>query len=288
MEHVEPDAAAHHAGGTTTAAPPRRRSDRRAGALILAGCIAVVALIAVGIHMVEWVGEPATLEGRTPAPRAALPTAQEPAAPEPRYPVPVPTQAEALPALAESDAFVQHGLESVVGAQALKLFRLDGAVRRFVASVDGLPRPGPLPRLMPLRRPDGAYSVRRGERGAVTDAANERRYAPYVALVEAIDPKLAVALYARMYPLLQQQYRELGYPRGEFNDRVVRAIDDLLAAPDAQDAIPLAQPKVLYQFADPALESVSAGQKLMLRLGPHNEAIIKARLRALRNTLLPV
>ena len=116
----------------------------------------------------------------------------------------------------------------------------------------------------------------------------ERRYASYVWLAEAVDPKLAVALYARIYPLLQQQYRELGYPSGEFNDRVVQAIDDLLAAPDAPDAMQLTQPNVFYQFADPALEALSAGQKMMLRIGPHNEARIKARLQVIRSALLPV
>ena len=286
MDHVEHAATARAPDGTAPDAPPRR-SRRRSGAWILAGCIAVIAMLAVGIHLIEWDGPPATLEGRPAAPRAAEPPAAA-STTEPRYPVPVPPQPEALPALAGSDAFVQHALESVVGAQGMKLLRLDGALRRFVATVDGLPRPGPLPRLLPMRPPQGPFVVNRSATGTVLDTSNERRYAPYVWLVEAVDPKLAVALYARLYPLLQQQYRELGYPSGEFNDRVVHAIDDLLAAPDAADAMPLAQPNVLYQFADPALEALSAGQKLMLRIGPHNEARIKARLQALRSALLPV
>ena len=36
------------------------------------------------------------------------------------------------------------------------------------------------------------------------------------------------------------------------------------------------------QFADPSLEERSAGQKLMIRLGPQNAAIVKAKLRELR------
>jgi hypothetical protein len=39
---------------------------------------------------------------------------------------------------------------------------------------------------------------------------------------------------------------------------------------------------VFYQFADPSLEERSAGQKLMIRLGPENAAIVKQKLRALR------
>jgi hypothetical protein len=41
----------------------------------------------------------------------------------------------------------------------------------------------------------------------------------------------------------------------------------------------------MYQFADPALESRSAGQKFMIRIGPDNAASIKAKLRALRERI---
>ena len=64
-----------------------------------------------------------------------------------------------------------------------------------------------------------------------------------------------------LYPLLQEEYRTLGYPSGEFNDRLIEAIDDLLATPDVAGSIQLVQPKVMYQFANPHLEALSAGQK---------------------------
>ena len=38
----------------------------------------------------------------------------------------------------------------------------------------------------------------------------------------------------------------------------------------------------MYQYADPKLEALSSGQKLLLRIGPDNEATIKAKLRELR------
>jgi hypothetical protein len=41
----------------------------------------------------------------------------------------------------------------------------------------------------------------------------------------------------------------------------------------------------LYQFADPNLEDLSAGQKIMIRLGSENAARIKARLRDVRREL---
>jgi hypothetical protein len=95
--------------------------------------------------------------------------------------------------------------------------------------------------------------------------------------MEQVDTQKLVQAYVRYYPLFQKAYQELGYPNGYFNDRLVEVIDHLLAAPDVPAPIALAQPKVLYEFADPALESRSAGQKILMRMGPVNEARVKAK-----------
>jgi hypothetical protein len=42
----------------------------------------------------------------------------------------------------------------------------------------------------------------------------------------------------------------------------------------------------MYQFADPNLEALSAGQKLLLRMGPANAVIVKAKLRELRSAVV--
>ena len=106
----------------------------------------------------------------------------------------------------------------------------------------------------------------------------------------------AARLYGRLYPLFQQSYEELGYPGRYFNDRLVGVIDHLLAAPEPGGAIAvrlvdvqgpekLTRPWLHYEFADPALEGLSAGQKLLVRVGPVNERRLKARLAALRKAL---
>ena len=41
-----------------------------------------------------------------------------------------------------------------------------------------------------------------------------------------------------------------------------------------------------YTFADPTFESLSVGQKLMIRIGPDNERVLKAKLRSVRALLL--
>jgi hypothetical protein len=128
------------------------------------------------------------------------------------------------------------------------------------------------------------------------DADNAARYTPLVLLVEQVDAQAAVALYGRLLPLLQRAYEQLGYPSRRFHDRLVAVIDHLLAAPEAPEPIaltllevkgelPSQQPWLRYEFADPALQSASAGHKMMVRVGAVNERRLKARLRALRAEL---
>lgn len=116
-------------------------------------------------------------------------------------------------------------------------------------------------------------------------------------MAEAVDAGKAADLYTRMYPLLQQAYEELGYPKAYFNDRLIAVIDQLLATPGADEPIQVhltevkgtvesVKPWVRYEFANPAFELLSAGQKIMLRVGPVNEHRLKARLAAIRQQLI--
>jgi hypothetical protein len=41
----------------------------------------------------------------------------------------------------------------------------------------------------------------------------------------------------------------------------------------------------MFTFVDPTLEARPAGQKLLLRMGPDNAALIKAKLTELRATI---
>ena len=105
-------------------------------------------------------------------------------------------------------------------------------------------------------------------------------------LAEALPTEPLVALYTRFYPLFQEQYENLGYPDKYFNDRVVEVVDHLLATPEVQEPVRLVQPGVLYQFADPKLENLSAGQKIFLRMGQANAAKLKSKLREIRRALV--
>ncbi len=222
-----------------------------------------------------------------PPPVAATPNAVTPAEP-PKILYPIadaPASATPLPSLAGSDELAAQTAAALVGRDAFaRLVVPDELIRRIVVTVDNLPRKTVAQRLLPTRPVPGAFIVAGGDSALAIGDQNAFRYRPYVLALEAADARAWVAAYTKLYPLFQTAYRELGYPDTYFNDRLVAAIDDLLAAPDVA-APRLVQPKVLYQFADAGLEDRSAGQKLMIRMGPDNAARVKAKLATLRREL---
>lgn len=240
----------------------------------------------------QYVEQPVTLKPQEPEPSQKAPPVKYPvtevkpeSAPEPE-PAPAP-EPEPLPALDESDDAIVAGLSSASGEVRWgELFLLKSIVRHFVVTVDNMTATK-LPRKYRLT-PDlrGKYLVQKtGDNSLIISPDNYVRYEPYVRLVETIDLEKLAALYRRYYPLFQQAYEELGYPGRYFNDRLIEVIDHLLMTPEVKGPIELRQPKVFYVFADPDLEALSAGQKLMVRIGPHNAARIKTRLRVLRMLL---
>ncbi len=220
---------------------------------------------------------PASGPAKAEPPRIEHPIEQAPAAAAPAKDPP------ALPPLVESDSALRAAISKLIGEKSLlEFFHMRDIANRIVATVDNLPRAKVAQKVLPVRGPGGLLAIEGQGEARVIGAENAARYAAYLRVLEAVDSKQLAALYVRFYPLLQQAYRELGYPQGHFNDRLVTVIDHLLATPEVEGPIRLVQPKVLYEFADPALESRSAGQKLLLRMGAANAAAVKKKLRELR------
>lgn len=191
-----------------------------------------------------------------------------------------------LPSLEESDVSVGAALRALGGDRLQELLLPQQIVNHIVATVDALPRHElGSSSILPLRTPHGGFMVSETQGNLVVDARNTERYAPYMNVVRRVDSSALVAWYVRNYPLFQQAYRELGYPKGYFNDRLIASIDDMLAAPQLSQSPALVLANGRYTYADPVLESLSVGQKLMLRLGPANEAELKVKLRVIRGLL---
>ncbi|HEY6863724.1 MAG TPA: DUF3014 domain-containing protein, partial [Burkholderiales bacterium] len=239
-----------------------------------------------GLHRREDVRAP---EAPVPAPaeKAAPATPAPPADAAPRYEMQPRASEEALPTLENSDAMIGKSISGLVGKKTFERFFIpDMLVRHIVATVDNLPRPTGSTRTVPLHRAPGTLAVTDTGAGLDIDASNTRRYVPYVHIFGSIDARALAERYAATYPLFQRAYEELGYPGRHFNDRLIAAIDDMIAAPELDAPAKVVQSPVIYKFSDPDLESRSAGQKIMMRLGKENALAVKAKLREIRREIV--
>lgn len=254
--------------------------------------IVVIGVIVAGVYLARRAMQPPS--GPT---AAALPSAASSALPATssnviEHPiaqasVPAESSTAPLPALGDSDASVADALSALAGSGDVdSLLVRQQIIPRIVATIDSLPRRGLSSFMLPARTPKGGFIIDSVSATPVMSERNIERYAPYMQVVESVDARKLVAWYVHAYPLFQDAYRQLGYPKGYFNDRLIVVIDNLLAAPDLAQPAALVPSKSNYAYADPALESLSAGQKLMLRVGPANEAKLKAKLRDIRAGLV--
>jgi hypothetical protein len=193
---------------------------------------------------------------------------------------------EPLPALEDSDPYMTDALVGVLGADAVaEWFLTEQFISRVVATVDSLTGRQVAPLVLPLKPPGGEFLVTGEEDALFVAPANAARYQVYVELAAGLDTAAVAALYVRYYPLFQQAYEALGYPGGYFNDRLVEVIDHLLAAPTPEWPPQLVKPEAVHLYADERLEALSAGQKLLIRIGPEHGQTVRGRLVELREAL---
>jgi hypothetical protein len=233
-------------------------------------------------------------DGPAPAPAPA----PQPESLEPKNPMDaIALPDTGLPTVADSDTRMMKALVDLMGSKNVAGFlQFDGIVRRFVATVDNLARERAPASAWPVQPTKQRFITEgQGERQAIA-ANNAARYNAIVLFAESVDPGKAAKAYARLYPLFQQAYEELGYPGRYFNDRLIAVIDHLLQAPEpsgpvqvrlveVKGDIPSQRPWVRYEYTDPKLEAMSSGQKIMVRMGPENERRAKASLRGFRQQI---
>jgi hypothetical protein len=190
-----------------------------------------------------------------------------------------------LPALADSDEVMVEAMATLLGPEAIGgVFRLEQMIGRMVTTIDALDSRQLSSLVLPVEPATGSFQVLGGDLLTI-HSDNAQRYDRYIALASALDAQAAVDVYVRFYPLFQQAYVELGYPDRHFNDRLVEIIDHLLATPVPDSPPALIKPEAVYLFEDEDLEALSAGQKLLIRMGERNAGVMKTRLREIRAAL---
>jgi hypothetical protein len=245
-----------------------------------------VAVVVLAAAAWIWRQRHQTGDAATQTVSAPVPSAAAPAPAEPQYQLEgAAANGAADPAAAVTELYGKQTVQS--------LFRLDDLSRRIVATVDNLGRARAPANLWPVNPVPGRFQVDGPGDSGTVGVANAKRYAAYVSLLDKVDLARAVVLYRQVYPTLQKAYEDIGYPQGYFNDRLVAVIDLLLATPEPAGAPALHMPSldasvqptrpwVLYEFDDPALQSLSSGQKVLLRLSAADRQRVRSRLTELR------
>lgn len=218
--------------------------------------------------------------------------------PEYQEPVAVP-QVEPLPELNQSDASVLAALKALNINGLVEMILPEEIIRKFVRAVVSLEDGKIVTDYSPIQSPQGAFvtdvytvKISGGDVGEQQDVEQYRispknylRYTLFVQVIAAIDSDAAYGVYKRFYPLLNAAYKEMGL-QGNFHSVLVRAIDKTLAAPEINGDMTLIHPKVFYQFADPALETMPSTYKLLFRMGEDNAAKVKTSLQHIRKRLV--
>ncbi|MHB8875565.1 MAG: DUF3014 domain-containing protein [Myxococcaceae bacterium] len=133
-----------------------------------------------------------------------------------------------------------------------------------------------IPRGLLLHRPRGPRRVRKGLDPGLR---------PLTEAIRSLEAAPVAEAYRVLRPLIALAWREIGRPNRSFDQALDLAISHLLATPTPAEEVELVSRGAVWAFKDPALESASAAQKQLLRMGPDNGRVVKEKLRKLARAL---
>ena len=184
-----------------------------------------------------------------------------------------------LPALDESDSW----LKDVVGQlsenpQLMTWLLNEDLIRRLVATTTNLAHgESPRPHVRFLQ-PSGSFAVVENGDSVTIDPASYLRYQTLAAVVSSLHVDGTAQVYRNVKPLLDEAYRELGYPDGDFDTVAADAVKVLLDTPSVEGA-EVERYASSFKYSDPRLERLSDAQKHFLRLGPENLRMVQNHVR---------
>ena len=139
-------------------------------------------------------------------------------------------------------------------------------------------------RLWRNRKPATRLRILGPETGRLDPASYARWDGPTNALT-SVDPIHAAQLYVTVKPLFDQAYQELGNPKAEFDEAIVRAIRTLDDTPPLRADPTLLRRTNYFEHEDTALKSLLPVQKQLLLVGPDNRRQIMQWLKQLAANL---
>ena len=185
-----------------------------------------------------------------------------------------------LPLLDDSDELIRDGVVSLTRHEGVNAWLAPNQlIRKFVAFTDNVARGQIVKEPIRSLAPEGPFLVHKIDgKTFELDHSSYSRYTPFVKIAVSIDARRAAEFYHLLRPLFQISYGELGYGNQRFDDVMFQSIGRLLETPVIEGQIRLVQPVVMYKFEDPKLESLSSAQKQLMRMGPENTRLLKAKI----------
>lgn len=261
----------HPSGGISPlSTPPAPTTDH--SRLIIP--LIVLAILAGGFFGVRWwlARQQAETAQRT---AAALP-------PQASEPLEAPPPAITLPPMDQMDPFLRQLLGALSARPELaRWLATDDITRRIVFSVDQIARGVSVAKDNPTIAPPGKFAVATRNGRRTVDPESYRRYDGLAATAGSVDATAVARAYAAIRPRLNEAYRQMGHPDGDFDQTLALAIANLLdtPVPDQTPALVQGRQGLNFQYADRALESLKPAQKQLLRMGPENQRTVQAKLR---------
>lgn len=250
--------------------------------------LAVAILVIGGVGYWWWTGRGPS-GASAPDPRQASSAASErpeAVAPESDSPLEVaPAVTAELPELTDSDSFVRSLVQTVSAhPQLVEWLASDELVRRFTLVISNAAYDEAPAVHVPFLRPRGSFLVVGQGDTARIDPRSYARYDLLAQVVGSLDAAGSVEAYRRLRPLVEEVYAELGYP-DSFSTALDRALAQVESVPSIPAEVDVRAKVMSYEFADPDLEQLSDFQKQLLRMGPDNLRIVKAKVREIRSRL---
>jgi hypothetical protein len=185
-----------------------------------------------------------------------------------------------LPPLPETDALMRQLVVKLSShPRVLAWLATNGLIENFAVATLNLSEGKTPVAHWPTLAPKARFSVLQSPRGTVLDTKSYRRYDDYAAAISGLDPAGTARLYLTVKPRIIDAYRALGYPEGDFDPVLERAIGVLLATRPLAGDLALREKVITYEFVDPDIESLPAAAKQLLRMGPDNMRIVQTKLR---------
>ena len=191
-----------------------------------------------------------------------------------------------LPPLGETDSLVRD-LVSKLSAhpKVMAWLATQRLIETFtVVTVNISQGKTPVGHLQALK-PTARFRARTLGEGLVVDPASYARYDAYAAAVDGLDATNTARLYLTLKPRVMDAYRALGYPEGDFDPVLEKAIAVLLPVPTVDKDIAVKEKVITYEMLDPDLEDLLPAQKQLLRMGPKNTPLVQEKLRTIAHLL---